>query len=174
MRSPPTPPPRKSAWPCCWIFPANFPRKAAINDLFQTIMARVMEVIPCARRGAMLMRDGEKDHLLLKAYVANEEPAVSETLARRTLAERRAFIWTAGAPGGLSRSIRQLQIVNGMYAPLQWQEQVFGVICVDSPVAGDRFTEEDLQFLVSIGRYAGHGPGRTTTSGRLAPQRQTD
>jgi adenylate cyclase len=51
--------------------------------------------------------------------------------------------------------MRQLQIVNGMYAPLQWQEQVFGVICVDSPVAGDRFSEDDLQFLISIGRYAG-------------------
>ena len=136
-------------------FPRQFSAHSGVNDLFQTIMARVIQVIPAARRGALLMRDGEKDNLLLKAYVANEEPAVSETLARRSLAERRAFIWTAGAPADLSRSIRQLQIVNGMYAPLQWQDQVFGVICVDSPVAGDRFSEDDLQFLISIGRYAG-------------------
>ena len=136
-------------------FPRQFSAHSGVNDLLQTIMARVVEVVPAARRGALLMRDGEKDNLLLKAYVSNEEPAVSETLARRTLAERRAFIWTAGAPGDLSRSMRQLHIVNGMYAPLQWQEQVFGVICVDSPVAGDRFSEDDLQFLIAIGRYAG-------------------
>jgi adenylate cyclase len=135
--------------------PRQFSGQNGVNDLFQTIMARVVEVIPSARRGALLMRDGEKDNLLLKAYVANAEPAVSETLARRTLAERRAFIWTIGPSGELSRSIRQLQIVNGMYAPLQWEDQVFGVICVDSPVAADRFSEDDLQFLVSIGRYAG-------------------
>ena len=136
-------------------FPRQFSAHSGVNDLFQTIMARVVEVIPAARRGALLMRDGEKDDLLLKAYVASEEPAVSETLARRTLSERRAFIWTAGAAGDLSQSIRSLHIVNGMYAPLQWQDQVFGVICVDSPVAGDLFSEEDLQFLISIGRYAG-------------------
>ena len=136
-------------------FPRQFSAHSGVNDLFQTIMARVVEVIPAARRGALLMRDGEKDNLLLKAYVANEEPAVSETLARRTLSERCAFIWTAGAGGDLSQSIRSLQIVNGMFAPLQWQDQVFGVICVDSPVAGDHFCDEDLQFLISIGRYAG-------------------
>ena len=72
--------------------PRQFSGQNGVNDLFQTIMARVVEVIPSARRGALLMRDGEKDSLLLKAYVANAEPAVSETLARRTLAERRAFI----------------------------------------------------------------------------------
>jgi adenylate cyclase len=136
-------------------FPRQFSAQTGSSDLFQTIMARVVEVIPAARRGALLMREGEKDPLLLKAYVANEEPAVSETLARRTLAERRAFIWSAGPPGEMSQSIRQLQIVNGMYAPLQWQDQVFGVICVDSPMPADRFSEDDLQFLVAIGFYAG-------------------
>jgi adenylate cyclase len=136
-------------------FPRQFSAQSGINGLFQTIMARVVDVIPAARRGALLMRDGENDKLLLKAYVANEEPAVSETLARRTMAERRAFVWTIGAAGDMSRSIVNLQIVNGMYAPLQWQDQVFGVICVDSPRAADRFSEDDLQFLVSIGRYAG-------------------
>jgi class 3 adenylate cyclase len=136
-------------------FPRQFSAQTGINGLFQTIMTRVVEVIPAARRGALLMCDGENDKLLLKAYVANEEPAVSETLARRTLAERRAFIWTAGEPADLSQSVRQLQIVHGMYAPLQWQDQVFGVICVDSPMAADRFSEDDLQFLVAIGRYAG-------------------
>jgi adenylate cyclase len=136
-------------------FPRQFSTQSGVNDLFQTIMARVVEVIPAARRGALLMRDGENEQLLLKAYVANGDPAVSETLARRTLAERRAFIWTIGPPGDVSRSIRQLQIVNGMYAPLQWQDRVFGVICVDSPMPADRFSEDDLQFLVAIGFYAG-------------------
>jgi adenylate cyclase len=136
-------------------FPRQFSAQIGVNGLLQTIMERVVEVIPAARRGALLMCDGENDQLLLKAYVSNEEPAVSETLARRTLTERRAFIWTIGPGGDTSQSIRQLQIVNGMYAPLQWQDKVFGVVCVDSPKAADRFSEDDLQFLISIGRYAG-------------------
>jgi adenylate cyclase len=52
-------------------------------------------------------------------------------------------------------SIREFHILSGMYAPLQWQDEVFGVICVDSPEAADAFTEDDLQFLIAIGFYAG-------------------
>jgi adenylate cyclase len=42
-----------------------------------------------------------------------------------------------------------------MYAPVQWQEQLFGVICVDSPEMTNNFTEADLHFLIAIGQHAG-------------------
>jgi adenylate cyclase len=134
--------------------PRQFSVQASLNELLQTVMNRVVEVIPAARRGALLMRAPQQDILLLKAYVSTDEPAVSETLARRALAERRGFIWRSGA-GDTTRSMREFNIVSGMYAPLQWQDQVFGVICVDSPVIADTFQEDDLQFLIAIGQYAG-------------------
>jgi adenylate cyclase len=134
--------------------PRQFSAQTGLNDLLQTVMNRVVEVIPAARRGALLMHGAERDALLLKAYVSADEPAVSETLARRALAEKRGFIWRSGT-GDTTRSMREFHIVSGMYAPLQWQDQVFGVVCVDSPVAADAFHEDDLQFLIAIGQYAG-------------------
>lgn len=146
-----------SATARCLALVLDLPRQLAEQsgraELLQTIMDRVVEAIPCARRGALLMRDPQNDALLLKAYVSSDEPAVSETLARRALQEKRGFIWRS-SPKDSSQSLVQFQIVTGMYAPLQWQDQVFGVICVDTPVATDTFREADLEFLIAIGQYA--------------------
>jgi adenylate cyclase len=135
--------------------PAQFAAQANLDALLQFIMDRVVEVIPTARRGALLLQDANHQALLLKAYVSAEEPAVSETLARRALTEKRGFVWQATGSGDTSRSARQHHILHGMYAPIQWQEQVFGVICVDSPQADDAYQEADLRFLIAIGQYAG-------------------
>lgn len=47
-----------------------------------------------------------------------------------------------------------MQILGGMYVPLRWGDQTFGVVCVDSPRAEDCFTENDLRFLVAAAQYA--------------------
>ena len=147
--------------------PRQFSIQGGLNELLQTIMARVVEVIPAARRGALLRRNPQDDALLLKAYVSADEPAVSETLARRAIAEKRGFIWRATQGSDPTLSIREFHILSGMYAPLQWRDEVFGVICVDSPVASDVFTEEDLQFLIAIGFYAGLALDSQQQSGEL-------
>jgi adenylate cyclase len=134
--------------------PAQFGAQKDLDALLQQIMDRVVSVIPHAHRGVLLLRDAKHDVLLLKAYVSADEPAVSETLARRAMTEQRGFLWHSSGSGDTSRSSRQHQILHGMYAPLEWQGQVFGVICVDSPVAADSFQEEDLKFLLAIGHYA--------------------
>src|SRR5882724_1626276 len=134
--------------------PRQFGSQTGQNELLQIIMNRVVEVIPAARRGALLLRDPRQDTLLLKAYVSADEPAVSETLARRAVEEKRGFIWKSNAGEDASVSMKNLQIVSGMYAPLRWQDQVYGVICVDSPSATDSFVEDDLQFLIALGQYA--------------------
>ncbi len=134
--------------------PFRFAEQASLDGLFQFIMDRVVEVIPTARRGALLLQDNNQA-LLLKAYVSAEGPAVSETLARRTMAEKRGFLWQSDTDSNPSWSVRELKIVRGMYAPIQWLDQVFGVICVDSPKVDDTFQEGDLRFLIAIGQYAG-------------------
>jgi adenylate cyclase len=146
-----------SATARCLAMVLDLPRQLAAqanrSELLQTVMDRVVKAIPCARRGALLMCHPQKDALLLKAYVSSDEPAVSETLARRALQEKRGFIWRSST-SDTSQSLREFQIVTGMYAPLQWKDEVFGVICVDTPVATDTFSEADLEFLVAIGQYA--------------------
>jgi adenylate cyclase len=134
--------------------PEQFGAQTHVDALLQLIMNRVVAVIPNARRGALLLRDPQQDTLLLKAYVSPDEPAVSETLARRALAEKRGLLWHSTGSGDSSHSVRQHQILHGMYAPLERQGEVYGVICVDSPVAADSFQEQDLEFLLAIARYA--------------------
>ncbi len=134
--------------------PRQFAAQTSVDQLLQTVMTRVVEVVPSAKRGALLLRDKKQDRLLLKAYVSEDEPAVSETLARRVLSEKCGFIWR-GDQGDPTKSVKEFKILSGMYAPVQWQEQLFGVICVDSPDMTNNFAEADLQFLIAIGQYAG-------------------
>jgi adenylate cyclase len=134
--------------------PARLGAQTGLNELFQAIIGQIIEVIPAAQRGALLLHDPQQDTLLLKAYVSADEPAVSQTLARRALEERRGFIWRSGTSGDISQSMRQINIASGMYAPVLWQEQTLGVICVDSPMSPDGFEEEDLRFLMAVGHYA--------------------
>jgi adenylate cyclase len=135
--------------------PRQFGAQTGQTELLQTVMNRVVEVVPAARRGALLLSNPQDNSLLLKAYVSADEPAVSETLARRAIAEKRGFIWRSTQGGDPTMSIREFHILSGMYAPLQWHDEVFGVICVDTPAAADAFEEDDLQFLIAIGLYAG-------------------
>lgn len=99
--------------------PAQFAAQKDLDALLQLIMNRVVSVIPAARRGALLLRDSKHDTLLLKAYVSADEPAVSETLARRALTEQRGFLWHSTGSGDTSRSVHQHHILHGMYAPLE-------------------------------------------------------
>ena len=135
--------------------PRQFSSVSSQNELLQILMTRVMEVIPVARRGALLLRDSRQDALLLTAYISPDEPAVSQTLARRAINEKHGFLWRSGPPEDLSRSVREFNIATGLYAPIQWHDRVFGVICVDSPNLTDTFHEDDLRFLIAIGQYAG-------------------
>jgi adenylate cyclase len=63
--------------------------------------------------------------------------------------------------------MRDFQMVCGMYAPLQWRDQVLGVLCVDSPVATDTFGEDDLRFLIAVGQYAGLALAEQQNAGEL-------
>ena len=134
--------------------PMQFGAETELEALLQLIMKRVVEVIPGAKRGALLFCGHQPDSLLLKAYVSAEEPAVSETLARRALAERRGFIWRRQVEGDISRSVKQHHIETGMYAPLCWQDKALGVICVDTPEVATVFTEDDLRFFMAVAQYA--------------------
>ncbi len=141
--------------------PLQFATETRWDALLQTIVDRLMEVIPGAARGALLLRDPCSDMLLLKAYQSSGEPAVSETLARRAMRERRGFIWRRGVEGDISGSIAQQRIQTGLYAPLLWQGEALGAICVDNPSLEAAFTEDALRLMLAVAQYgamaiAGH------------------
>jgi len=134
--------------------PFHFAAEKGLDRLLQTIVERLVEVIPDAARGAVLLRDHGTDTLLLKAYVSPGQPAVSETLARRAMAEGKGFIWRRREGTEVGVTILQNRIETGMYAPLLWQGEALGVICVDNPERDSTFTDGDWRLMLAVAQYA--------------------
>ncbi len=129
---------------------SQFETERRLNGLLQTMVERLVGLIPGATRGALLLCDRESDTLLLQAYVSSNGPAVDTALVRRAMSEGEGFIWPCSAEDDNNDSV--LQIEAGMYAPLLWQGKVLGVICVNTPRRGAAFTEEHLQFMSAVAR----------------------
>jgi adenylate cyclase len=134
--------------------PFHFAAEKGLDRLLQTIVERLVEVIPDAARGAVLLRDRGTDTLLLKAYVSPGQPAVSETLARRAMTEGKGFIWRRREGADVGVTILQNRIETGMYAPVLWQGEALGVICVDNPERDSTFTDGDWHLMLAVAQYA--------------------
>jgi adenylate cyclase len=126
----------------------------SLDHLLQAVLRRVMDVIPEAERGAVLLRGTSDSELLVKACVSPDGPAVSGTLARRALEEGRGFIWRRNMTRSSSNSIAEHHIATGIYAPLRWQDQALGVICLDTTRIATVFNRDDLRLLMAVAQYA--------------------
>jgi putative nucleotidyltransferase with HDIG domain len=146
--------------------PLQFAAETNLRNLLDTIVGRLIEVIPDAARGALVLRDRLdsqqstlEDDLVLLAYRPHEgPPAVSKTLARRAMTERAGFIWKRGEEDDseepLSGSIIRYSIETGMYAPLLWQGRALGALCVDNPGRNSSFAPDDLRLMLMVAQYA--------------------
>ncbi len=134
--------------------PLQFAARRNLEDLLQFIVERVVQVIPGAERGAILLRNQDNEELVLKAYISPDGPPVSQTLAQRAAREGRALVWRRVVDGVSSQSMRRIEMKTGMYAPLLWRDKSIGVLCVDNPKRDSRFSEEDLRLLFAVANYA--------------------
>ncbi len=139
--------------------PLQFAAKSRLEELLTTIVNRLAELIPNAESWALTLREPETNALLLKAYRAKRGPHVSEALARRAMAEGKAFIWNRAVTQDLSRTVLQSAMTTGMYAPLLWQGEALGIICAESGILEDTFAEEDLRLIVFMAQYAAMAVG---------------
>lgn len=139
--------------------PLQFAAKSRLEELLTTIVNRLAELIPNAESWALTLRDPETNALLLKAYRSKRGPHVSEALARRAMAEGKAFIWNRAVTKDLSRTVLQSAMTTGMYAPLLWQGEALGVICAESGILEGTFGEEDLRLIVFMAQYAAMAVG---------------
>jgi adenylate cyclase len=133
--------------------PLQFAAETRFDLLLQKIVSRLSELIPQATSACLLLKDPDRDVLLLKAYHSRTRPVVSETLARRAMAEHRAFLWVRSPESIVSGSIVQERIHTGIYAPLLWQGEALGAVCVDNSSCDDCFSEDDLRLLVVVAQY---------------------
>ncbi len=133
--------------------PLQFALETRFDLLLQKIVSRLSELIPHATSASLLLKDPDRDVLLLKAYHSRTRPVASETLARKAMAEHRAFVWVRSPESIVSGSIVQERIHTGIYAPLLWQGEALGAVCVDNSSGDDCFSEDDLRLLVVVAQY---------------------
>jgi adenylate cyclase len=139
-------------------------REATLESLLQTILERLREVIPRAEHGAFLVKDWETGELLLKAHVPVGNVAVTMTLAQQAMDQRQAFIWPPGTETPTSALIHDsperpstivmYHIQSAIYAPLMWEGEALGVLCVDNCEKTFAFESGDLQLLQAVSHHA--------------------
>jgi adenylate cyclase len=139
--------------------PLQFAAKTELKELLPTIVDRLVDLVPNAQNWALALRDPKTNALLLKAHRSQHDPHVSESLSRRAMSERKAFIWNRAITEDVSGTILRSAINTGMYAPLLWQDEAFGVICAESCSLEDVFDEEDLRLIVFMAHYAAMAVG---------------
>ena len=132
--------------------PLQFAKETELDTLFQKIIERLVEIIPAASRGALLLEDEASGELLLKAHIPAGQPAVSMSLASRAITRRQGFIWRQGVDPSQSQLLSRSKA--GMYVPLIWNGRAIGVTCVDNSDGGTLFSVDDLRLMIAVAHYA--------------------
>jgi adenylate cyclase len=129
----------------------EFGADVPLDQLLQRAIERIVAAIPSAERGAILICEPATGQLLLKAHLPPGQPSVSSTLAEYAMNCRGGFIWRRNPE--MSASQIEHQMASGMYAPLLWRGETFGVICVDNCEGSQSFGEDDLELIVAAAQH---------------------
>lgn len=146
--------------------PFQLGAETRIESLLQLVVERVVDVIQSAKRGAVLVKDRATGRLTLKAHLPPGNPAVSKTMANQAMERRKAFVWPPQTQTALEhsqssiadaaslQSMHRYEIESAMYAPLLWNDEVLGVLCVDNSEACPPFVKDDLLLLQGAAHHA--------------------
>ena len=131
---------------------ASAPNYQAMLDC---AVASLLKFFPLAEHGVMLLRDRGTDKLLLQSHVPAGEPSASMELAEHVLKQNSAVIWNPAAAASDigARSLIGMQTTCAMYAPLSWQMEPLGVLCVDTRKPAVVFNPDDLRLLIAIAHH---------------------
>lgn len=149
--------------------PLQLGAETRLDALLQQIIEQIVGnnestgIIRGAKRAIVLLRDKKSDKLLMKAHLPAAHPAYSETLVWQAIQRRVAVVWPP-APrlneDDLSTTIQtpesvyEQNIESAMYAPMVWNDEVLGLICVDSYESSTAFSGEDLRLLQAVSQHA--------------------
>ncbi|HEY4978865.1 MAG TPA: adenylate/guanylate cyclase domain-containing protein [Candidatus Acidoferrum sp.] len=133
---------------------ASQPNSQALLDC---VLAAVLKFFPVAERAAMLVRERASNRLVLQAHLPAGKPSASMELAEHVLKQNAALIWHPAASTSQedvgARSMAEFQTACAMYAPLHWQKEMLGVLCVDTRNAASSFTPDDLRLFIAIAHH---------------------
>jgi adenylate cyclase len=138
----------------------DLPLEMASQPNYQAMLdcavGSLLKFFPNADHGTMLLRGRGSESLLLQAHVPAGEPSASLELAEHVLEQNSAAIWNPAAAAANdigARSLIGLQTTCAMYAPLSWQNERLGVLCVDTRRAGCVFSPDDLRLFIAIAHH---------------------
>lgn len=155
--------------------PLKLAAEQDLGRLFSLILERVLELIPGAVRGALLIKEPVSGKLALRASIPASAPPISRTLILRAINQQTGFIWgdNASDHADISQSMAAISVRTGMYTPLVWEGQSIGVLFVDNPERRKVFSQEDLQFLLSIAHYAASAVANQLLQHEIAQNNRT-
>ncbi len=134
-----------------------------VEEVLNRVMDIVFDHVPADRGFLMLQEEGGSGRLV-PMVVKHRDPTegedritISKTIADRVTKDRVAILTSDAMVDprfGAGDSIRFHGIRSAMCAPLWKEEQVIGIIHVDSPMLTNCFTENDLDVLTALANYA--------------------
>jgi len=134
-----------------------------VEEILHRVMDIVFDHVPADRGFLMLQEETGSEHLV-PMVVKHRDPAggedritISKTIADRVMKDRVAILTSDAMVDprfGAGDSIRFHGIRSAMCAPLWNEDQVIGIIHVDSPMLTNCFTENDLDVLTALANYA--------------------
>ena len=136
--------------------PLQMASQANYQAMLDCAVSSLLKFFPAASHAVLLLRDRGSNCLLLQAHLPAGEPSASMELAEHVLQQNSAVIWNpaAAAENDIgARSLIGMQTTCAMYAPLSWQNERLGVLCVDTRRAGSTFTPDDLRLFIAISHH---------------------
>jgi len=134
-----------------------------VEEVLQQVMDIVFEHMPADRGFLMLEDENAKGRLVpmvVKHRSANGDEGritISKTIADKVMHDRVSILTSDALVDprfGAGDSIRFHGIRSAMCAPLWNQDQVIGIIHVDSPMLTNCFNVNDLDMLTALANYA--------------------
>jgi adenylate cyclase len=135
-----------------------------VDDVLHQVIDIVFENVPADRGFLMLQEEEGESGRLVPRVVKHRDPSggedritISKTIADRVMKDHVAILTSDAMVDprfGAGDSIRFHGIRSAMCAPLWDEDQVIGIIHVDSPMLTNCFNENDLDVLTALANYA--------------------
>jgi class 3 adenylate cyclase len=134
--------------------PSQIEKETRIEPILHRFLTGLIEAIPAATGGAVLMKGRNEEELLLKAHVSQDEPAVNLAAACQAMETRQGFISRLETDSDPEEPAFSTYAPMVMYAPMVWKGEVLGVMCVDGADPRHSFESDDLKILVAVAQHA--------------------
>lgn len=132
-----------------------------LDRVLEGIIEVMFELFPQAERGFLMLGSKVEDLQPKTVKVRNqtgtqEAPKVSTSICRKALIERAAFLFNDSNPGDFDQgmSIVSLRIRSAMTVPLIVENEVLGLLQVDTTDRARAFTSKDLELAAAVSQVA--------------------